>query len=653
MTLPFDAPIPWPETRRLRSTRLAGWPSVVAAILFVSPSVSSVQGQEGLQPILPERVGRTYFTQAGEPVLNRPARVGSRTPSRGVTAEAPASEIPPEFERVNRLPKIPGNVERLPFPSPSRQRDFDRFVDRTVDPDNTLEVIVSRPRLLVLRKAPLRYQIADEDIAAAEVISENEISVSGRDVGTTVLNLWFADEESPDRTTILSYLVRVHPDPEFRIRMEQIYEALEEELNNAFPDSAVEIAFVGNEVIVRGQAKDIVDATMILRTVASNSPRRRNNSPIEQLNLQFTAPIDPDADPVEQAQLRGEQSAEFLQAVTAARQQGVVNLLRVPGEQQVMLRVTVAEVNRSAARNIGLNFQVVNDSGVPVFSQLTGGLISSAASGGTSGVTTLAGNLPTILDNGQIPIAINALRTLGLARSLAEPNLVTTNGQMARFHAGGSFPVPVVTGATSVGLQGVAYVPFGVQLTFTPTITDRDRVRLLVAATVSTRDESIGTNIGSSGGSGGSSSGGSNVPGLQSRNFMTTVELREGQTLAVAGLIQNNYGANSSRVPFAGDLPFLGRLFSNSGASSQEQELVVLITPELVHPLPSGEQPALPGSDIFEPDDCEFYLLGRMESRRSEDFRSAVRTDYQRLKADRRCQQQFIIGPTGYSDGRY
>jgi pilus assembly protein CpaC len=375
---------------------------------------------------------------------------------------------------------------------------------------------------------------------------------------------------------------------------------------------------------------------MILRTVASNSPRRRNNSPIEQLNLQFTAPIDPDADPVEQAQLRGEQSAEFLQAVTAARQQGVVNLLRVPGEQQVMLRVTVAEVNRSAARNIGLNFQVVNDSGVPVFSQLTGGLISSAASGGTSGVTTLAGNLPTILDNGQIPIAINALRTLGLARSLAEPNLVTTNGQMARFHAGGSFPVPVVTGATSVGLQGVAYVPFGVQLTFTPTITDRDRVRLLVAATVSTRDESIGTNIGSSGGSGGSSSGGSNVPGLQSRNFMTTVELREGQTLAVAGLIQNNYGANSSRVPFAGDLPFLGRLFSNSGASSQEQELVVLITPELVHPLPSGEQPALPGSDIFEPDDCEFYLLGRMESRRSEDFRSAVRTDYQRLKADRR-----------------
>src|SRR5205085_10926860 len=133
--------------------------------------------------------------------------------------------------------------------------------------------------------------------------------------------------------------------------------------------------------------------------------------------------------------------------------------------------------------------------------------------------------------------------------SLAEPNLVTMNGQTANFQAGGQFPVPVVTGFTTAGLQGVNFIPFGVQLSFTPYITDRDRIRLVMSAEVSSRDLSAG-NI---------TIGGAAVPNLSTRNFQTTVELREGQTLAVAGLIQNNLGAESHRVPFFGYIPFLGR----------------------------------------------------------------------------------------------
>src|SRR5439155_4055289 len=125
-------------------------------------------------------------------------------------------------------------------------------------------------------------------------------------------------------------------------------------------------------------------------------------------------------------------------------------------------------------------------------------------------------NLPVALDNGQIQLAINALRNLNYARSLAEPNLVALNGQTATFQAGGQFPVPIVTGFTAAGLQGVNFVPFGVQLNFTPFITDKDRIRLNVAASVSTRDISSGTSI-----------GGSFVSGLNSRNFQTVVELRE------------------------------------------------------------------------------------------------------------------------------
>ena len=237
------------------------------------------------------------------------------------------------------------------------------------------------------------------------------------------------------------------------------------------------------------------------------------------------------------------------------------------------------------------------------------------------------------------------MRTLNYARSLAEPNLVAMNGQTASFQAGGQFPVPVTTAAGTFGtnvsaLQGVQFVPFGVLLNFTPFVVDKDRIRLTVAADVSTRDLATRAVI-----------GGANVAGLTTRNFQTTVELREGQTLAVAGLIQNNLGADATRVPFFGDLPVINNLTGLSRIQAGEQELVVLITPELVHPLEPKEVPPLPGSDLFEPGDLEFYLLGRLESRRSYDYRSPVRTDCARMKAYRRCEQLYIYGPNGHSDG--
>jgi pilus assembly protein CpaC len=241
------------------------------------------------------------------------------------------------------------------------------------------------------------------------------------------------------------------------------------------------------------------------------------------------------------------------------------------------------------------------------------------------------------LDNGQVRLAISALRDLNYARSLAEPNIVALNGQTANFQAGGKFPVPVVTGYTAAGLQSVSFVPFGVQLSFTPYITDRDCIRLAISAEVSTRDLSAGTSLIS----------GSAVPSLITRNFQTTVTLRDGQTLAVAGLIQNNLGADSTRVPLFGDLPVIGWLASFNRITAGEQELVVLITPELVHPMEHKEVPPLPGSDLFEPNDLEFYLLGRIESHRPYDYRSPVRTDLQRMLEYRRYENMYISGPHG------
>jgi pilus assembly protein CpaC len=549
--------------------------------------------------------------------------------------DRPAPVRPGDLD-VNR-PRLPnlGAPQPLaplgttPKPNAQVQQRYQEFVGDIVDPDNTLDVIVGRPRLLRFKVKPERYQIGDANIADADPPSQKdpqaqlELSVLGKQVGTTVLNLWFRDPNDATKQRILSYLVRVLPDTEEKDRLERVYKQLEAEVNKAFPDSFVNLTLVGDKLVVSGQAKDTAEATQILRIVRANAPGQAQNIPVNQVNVNIDpGAVGPDGLP-----------EQGLQNFLVAGSPNIVNLLRIPGEQQVMLRVTVAEIDRAAARSIGLNFSLTNNNGVTYLQNLTGGIL-----GGDPNIN----NLPTILDQGQVVLAINALRTLRFARTLAEPTLTAMNGRPASFQAGGQFPVPVVTGFTGAGLQGVSFVPFGVQLQFTPLVTDKDRIRLTVNAEVSTRDlQTAQTNI-----------NGANVPSLITRNFNTTVELREGQTLAVAGLIQTNFGANADRVPFFGDLPWVGQFAGFNRTTSGEQELIVLITPELVHPLEGREVTALPGSDVIEPGDLEFYLRNRLEGRRDYDYRASARTDWDRMVRYRKCEQIFISGPFGHSDNK-
>ena len=417
------------------------------------------------------------------------------------------------------------------------------------------------------------------------------------------------------------------------------YKKLAAEINCTFPDSRIELFLIGDKLVVRGEAKDIADATQILRIARSNAPRIEEKAAFGNT----TATVDNTAN-------NRDRSRDLLNAAGPY----VINLMHIPGEQQVMCKVCVAEISRAAARSIGLNFSFTNKRGLQVFAQNTGNIAGNVGGGlgaiqgvgavgnaGLNGLNQAADNLPALLDNGQIVLAINALRNLTYARTLVETNLVTLNGEPGNIHAGGEFPVPIVTsGTTQFGsIGGVEFRKFGVQLTFTPFITDRDRVRLSISAAVSTRDLSTGTVI-----------NGSNVSGLSTRNFSNVVVLRSGQTLAVGGLIQNNLGAQASRVPFFGDLPVIGRAFGFDQLNAGEQELVFLITPELVGGLNHDEVPPLPGSDLFEPGDLEFYLLGRLESRRSADYRSPVRTDIHRMINYHRCEELYIVGPSGHSE---
>lgn len=547
--------------------------------------------------------------------------------------------VPPFAPEQVRLPVMGAQAEHLlPAPAPEMLADYARFVKLGDGPGTTLELFPGRPLMLNLLQTPRRLQIADEEVAQYALLSPKEVSLLGLRVGTTVLNLWFPDPANPDQLKMLSFLIRVLPDPELKNRLERAYQALEQEINHAFPDSKIHLILLGDKVGVTGQARDITEANQIIRVIQANVLR------VPALRGLIPAALDPYT-PVSDPRI-----------ATGAPE--VINMLRVPGEQQVALQVTVAEVNRAAARSIGLNFNIFDNDGNFIVGQNTGliglsgsrspfGAFASFGAGAATGgvrpfLTGLGGlaNLPVAVDNGQIQLAIHALKTLSYARFLAEPVLTTMNGHTAEFHAGNSFPVPTVGGGfLNSGLQGVNFIPIGVQLNFTPYITDRDRIRLVIDAQVSERDRNVQPTL----------INGAAVPSLTNRHFSTTVELREGQTLAVAGLLTNKLDTDADRVPWLASIPIVGRAFGFDRTGAAEQELVILVTPQLVRPFEPKKVPPLPGSDIFEPNDLEFYLLGRLESHHGIDYRSPIRTDCDRVKQYREMEIHFLAGPHGPS----
>lgn len=544
-----------------------------------------------------------------------------------------ADPFSPNAVAADDLPRplVQGGLPReliLPPPSDWAIARASRFVEAEINPELPLPLALGRPKILQLADTPLRIFTPDDEVATAVILdveSGRELAVTGHKVGSTTLTLWFRDPSQPNGQTVVSYLVRVYADP----LLARSLDDFESDLNQKFPDSFVELDEIDGRLMVRGQARDAIEMAQILQVLAGARGvraglRRTTGTTTVGSVLNFS-----NNETLESEDLAAD-SRSLLDPVALA-QAGIINLMRVPGEQQVMLRVTVAEVNRSAARSIGLNFTAITNGNL--FTNTTG---------------NVTGNIRALLDGGDISLRIEALRRLSLSRTLAEPNLVAINGRPANFQAGGQFPIPVISaGGAAQNLQGVEFVPFGVQLQFIPIIQDRDVIRLQITADVSTRDEALGTNIG--GGAGGG--GGTAVPGLNSRNFSSTVELRSGQTLAVAGLLQTNFGASSDRVPWWGDLPIIGATGGVNRTSAAEQELVILVTPELVAPVDSCAHPGLPGNDIYEPTDIEFFLSNRLESRRSRDFRSPVRTDYHKLKrAEQCCADRFIVGSFGPTD---
>src|SRR5262249_676335 len=198
-------------------------------------------------------------------------------------------------------------------------------VENFIDPENNLDLIVGRPRLMNLKESPFRVQIADEFFMTYNLITARELSLQGVHVGSTVLNLWFGDPAEPAKQTILSYLVHVLPDPEAKERLERTYKALEEEVNKAFPDAYVCLFLVDDKVDVTGEAKDAHEATKILQIIRAQAPTGNPTAsiPVGQVNLNLNAAeLGPDGLP-----------RQALENFLLSGDSNIVNLLRIPGEQ--------------------------------------------------------------------------------------------------------------------------------------------------------------------------------------------------------------------------------------------------------------------------------------------------------------------------------
>jgi pilus assembly protein CpaC len=265
----------------------------------------------------------------------------------------------------------------------------------------------------------------------------------------------------------------------------------------------------------------------------------------------------------------------------------VASDLTVRAAQQVMLEVRIIEASRSALKDFGVNTSVTNNSGI-VFGSGTG-LIGVNASQGTLALTTNVG--PT-----SIEMVLRALEEKGVIRTLARPNLAAISGEEATFLAGGEFPYPVPTGQGDITIE---FKPFGVNLKFTPVVQDGGLIRLKVSPEVSQLDTRQSLRL-----------SGVEVPSLLVRRASTTIELKDGETFAIAGLFQQDYANTVRQIPWAGDVPVLGALFRSSRWKKQETELLILVTPRLTTAAQSRGLSPDPFRGSTEPSAIDLILNG-------------------------------------------
>lgn len=431
-----------------------------------------------------------------------------------------------------------------------------------------LDLVVGKSIVIESPVSIERASIANPETADALVLSPRQIYVSGKTIGSTNLTLW---REGGGVFSVFD--IRVAPD----------LTGLKEQLHKLFPEEEyLKVTSAHDHVALSG---------------AISSPAKLGRA---------------------------------LAVAEAFAPEKVINLLRVGGVQQVMLEVRIAEMNRDLLRRLGVNLSFSSkagqDFGITTLNDLTTVVAPRDAVlfPGQAGQGKLPGltNSPdpsqvTSPQFGIVPLAVNsilrwrtgghdwtafvdALKDGGLVKVLAEPTLVALSGQEASFLAGGEFPYPI---PQTFGTIIIEFKKFGVGLNFKPTVLADNLISVRVDPEVSELDFTNAIAI-----------QGFIIPAITTRRVSTVVELRDGQSFAIAGLMRETVRERIKKFPVLGDVPVLGSLFRSSEFQKNESELIIIVTPRLVKPLDNANQ-VLPTDSLVEPNDLDFYLMGKLEGK--------------------------------------
>lgn len=453
------------------------------------------------------------------------------------------------------------------------RRRLDRRIRAMPKSDLKLEVIQNRSQLVVTDKRVSRIAFSNPDIIDIVQFSDKELSILGVGLGTTDLWLWF-EEEGREITEPLMYVVTTIRDPDLEDRRRIEFGRIERKISLLYPNSKVYLIPMSRKIIVRGQAKDAAEAAKIMSVVRGEVVAQSDD--LLGLGNDFGAGGGGGAGfGVNRNDINGQNG--FFSSF-------IVDELQVPGEFQVSVRVRIAELSRSQLRRMGMDWDAIfNDGAVAIESALLGGS------------STLTG----IFDGGDINIMVDMLASNGSARVMEDARLVTLSGQPAAFLSGGEFAVPTIVGIGGAQGQSTSFRGFGTSIITTPTVIDDDLIRMTIVPELSS--VSSGNSVGG-------------IPGLNVRRVQTQVELREGQTIVLGGVFSRRESAEVTRIPFLGEIPAIGNyLFHAKQATEDENEILIIVTPEIVRPMDADQTPPLPGWYVTPPDDIDFYKYNRIE----------------------------------------
>ncbi len=424
----------------------------------------------------------------------------------------------------------------------------------TVNNLSTKKLSLSVGKSTVVESADLikRVSVAAPEIADTVVLSSRQIYVTGKSSGITTITLW----SDANRVSAV-FDVEVLPD----------VAALKEKIHQVFPNEKdVKVLGTHESITLSGTVSSAGNLTQIVRLAEAYAPLDKQSGKPKLLNL---------AD--------------------------------VGGVHQVMLEVRVAEMSRSLLRRLGVNFSYLSDSGTNFGISLLNNLTRLPTAGWPGNPLTVGDNINWAFRFTGAGATwtgfIDALKENGLTKVLAEPTLITLSGRSASFLAGGEFPIPVPQNSGGSTTITIEYKTFGVGLNFTPTVLSNGKISMAVNPEVSDLDFTRAVAV-----------QGFLIPSVNTRRVSTVIELGDGQSFAVAGLLKDDVREDVKKFPVLGDIPVLGALFRSTSFQKNETELIVIVTPHLVKPLDMAKQ-TLPTDAFIEPDDFEFYLLGATEGR--------------------------------------